>query len=108
MDGWGKFSRSGGAAAGLGLAPDLWKNLGFDFSWSKNLGGGRRGAGECPRFCARVQISAEPVFKRTLCLCQIKVNQFPALVPRICPGYRTGVFRYKNRSVFSGGPASRG
>ena len=35
----------GGAAAGLGLAPDLWKNLAFDFSWSKNVVGGRRGRG---------------------------------------------------------------
>ena len=47
MDGWESFSRSGGAAAGLGLglAPDLLKNLAFDFSWSKNFGGGRRGTG---------------------------------------------------------------
>ena len=36
---------AGGAAAGLGLAPEFWKNLGFDFSWSENVGGGRRGTG---------------------------------------------------------------
>ena len=44
---------AGGAAAGLGLAPDWLKHLAFDFSRSKNLGGGRRGTartGECPRF----------------------------------------------------------
>ena len=35
----------GGAGAGLGLGPDGLKNLAFDLSWSKNLGGGRRGAG---------------------------------------------------------------
>ena len=35
----------GGAAAGLGLASDLLKILGFDFSWSKNVVGGRRGTG---------------------------------------------------------------
>ena len=35
----------GGAAAGLGLGPDWLKNLAFDFSWSKNVGGGRRGTG---------------------------------------------------------------
>ena len=36
---------AGGAAAGLGLAPDLLKNLAFDFSWSENVGCGRRGTG---------------------------------------------------------------
>ena len=35
----------GGAGAGLGLGPDGLKNLVFDFSWSKHLGGGRRGTG---------------------------------------------------------------
>ena len=36
---------AGGAAADLGLAPDWLKNLAFDFSWSENVGGGRRGTG---------------------------------------------------------------
>ena len=46
LQGWreGKVV-AGGAAAGLGLAPEFWKTLAFDGSWSKNLGGGRRGAG---------------------------------------------------------------
>ena len=114
--------------------------------------------GECPRAWARVQISAESVFKRGLCVCQIKVKpilqmvftggknatdsgdglgvggevgiavdivigggwlahfrlgpviriQLPALVIRLCPGYRPGGFRYKNRSLFLGGPTARG
>ena len=45
MDEGESFSRSGGAAAGLGLGPGFLNNLGFDFSWSKNVGGGRRGTG---------------------------------------------------------------
>ena len=36
---------AGGAAAGLGLAPEFLKDLGCDFSWSMNFGGGRRGTG---------------------------------------------------------------
>ena len=35
----------GGAAAGLGLEPDRLKNLAFDCSCLKHLGGGGRGAG---------------------------------------------------------------
>ena len=46
LQGWmdGKVVADG-AAAGLGLAPEFLKNLGFDFSWSKILGGGMRGTG---------------------------------------------------------------
>ena len=74
---------AGGAAAGLGLAPELLKNLAFDFSWSKNHGSGRRGTGskgQYSRAWARVQISAESVFTRTLCFCQLKVKPILPMV----------------------------